>query len=1231
MSQRVTELPACKKCGGRFVPLSLCDTCGGASVLRDVRTVDATFACPDCGSENATQLLCLQCHDRRPLASLDASAPAAKRRPTSCPSCATFLGPNDTKCPTCGMTFGVSKARERVKARRTRRIRGDLDAIQIQEFQRVLGASPEQARALVGAGYRALWRIGRAQESDLASVPGIGPEAAKAIFQRFRAIPLDQRPRAKPPAHADEEFECPLCGCVTSSFALSCRDCRAAFDDEEMDEEVRRTLLRDGDQGLLAFYDLRLMDDAEDADLWYARGVLLDGMGRPQDALQSFERAAAAAPSKRKIAIARSRVLAKLTNEPTAAEQLRSTLREVVDTAALEQELAEFQKSMVAEPSECRSCGEPVTGGAKACPSCGMSISGVPLPPDELDIPEAPEDEEIASLDSLLGELRPSPVREEPEPVTEEPPVEASAEPAPDIDEASPTEPPSPPLTASAQETPHVSGARGFRTRSLFRFRRKTLEAGRTNGAVNGRGLVNGVGRTNGMVNGRGRTNGLVNGMGRTNGMVNGRGRTNGLVNGSGRVNGVGRISSRLPRASKRTTLGFLVAGVVMAGIIATALYFPVPTSTGPITIDGVLDDWASVPSLDAATPVADPNVRLARYASVLDGDDLYLFAATQGMTFGDSVGYDAVFFLVDADGDPATGFRFSDVGAEFVIETYGANGTLVASRGYAFPADAEVNWSRRTPGPNVWAAGSSRGVELRVSAFDLGLFDLDAFRVSVVADNFEGAQSRSEALLSRQPGAVHVDVSSLTSVVGAGPTELAEIRVRALGGIADSDQWTVSSFRLNATPGLVTSLSAESVNLTRGQPTATVRVSVQAPGFFTGEAVEVELQGAAGPRPITIVGGPVRGYVGATNATKRIDGLFADWSTDTVTDTDPVRVDNADVDIVRHGAATDGTQAFFYAEVGGSAFRGSIPQRIVPIVEGPPGGGSSGTTTLEPRRTGEDILRVYVDVNATDSSGTYFEGILADYLIEIRGHGARITSKVLYAWTTEWRVAAGPVSAAKDARALEGGATLPVTPDLQMVFASTDWSYSRDLTAALRASIGALPVVVAGPSPQAAPGLVIHSGTNALLVLARALANEPTIDGSCGTTSTEYQGSDAATSANLRFHVGRRSTIWYVFVCIEVAADTSNDGASDWGELLFDQGHEGSSTPQDNDRRFRVTSGAGGTFSQDKGDGSAWTSCGGSCDAGNSARGEFNNSVNEVYEFRIRFSDIWGTDSPTD
>lgn len=1071
----MAELPACKKCSGRFAPLSLCDTCGGASVLRDLKAVNAALACPDCGSENPTQLLCLQCHDRRPFASLVASAPATKRRPTSCPSCATFLGPNDTKCPTCGMTFGVSKARERVKARRSRRIRGDLDAIQVQEFQRALGATSEQARALVRAGYGAFWRIGRAKESDLAGVPEIGPEAAKAILQRFRTLPEEQGRHAKEPAQPDEEFECPLCGCVTSSFALSCRDCRAAFDEEEMDEEARRTLLRDGDQGLLAFYDLRLMDDPEDADLWYARGALLDGMGRPQDALQSFDRASAAAPSKRKIAIARSRTLAKVTNEPSAAEQLRATLKEVIDTAALEQELADFQRSVVEEPHACASCGEPLPPNVALCPSCGARVAQDPSEPDELELPEAPKAAEIEPLlDKLLGELRSSPAPEAPKPVAEVPVAEASSAPTPEDRKAPPKEPPPLPPTWAAEEPPHVSGPKGFRTRSLFHRGRKGRATGRTNGAVNGRGLVNGfvngAGRTNGMVNGRGRTNGLVNGRGRTNGMVNGQGRINGLVNGTGLVNGLPRVPARLPRSPQRTTFGFLVASIVMAGIIATALYFPLSTSTGPVTIDGVLDEWAALPTLDAATPASDPDVQLARYASVLDRDDLYLFAATRGNTFGDPIGYDAIYFLIDADGAAATGFRFSDVGAEYVLETYGANGALVGARGYAFPAGAEVNWSRRTPGPPISAAASVRGVELRVSTFDIGPFDVDAFHVAVVADNFQGAQSRSEALLSRQPGAIRIDVSSLVSVVGAGPTDLVEVRVRALGAISDADVWTVSSFQLSVTPGLVASLSAESINLTRGQPTATLRVSVQASGFFTGEAVEVEVVGASGPRPITILGGPVRAYVQSPNATKRVDGLFADWSADTVADFDASPVNNSDVDIVRYGAATDGTAVYFYLQVSGTLLRGALPQRFLPFVSGGGGPGASNGTP-EPRRTGEDLLHAYVDVDAANSNGTPVGGIFADYFVDVRGHAGRVTSRVAYVWSNGWvRMPGSALAVAKDGTAMEGALAIATVADVRMVFAATDWSGIGDITLPITAS------VVPPSAPSLQPAIEIHA-----------------------------------------------------------------------------------------------------------------------------------------------------------
>ena len=47
------------------------------------------------------------------------------------------------------------------------------------------------------------------------------------------------------------------------------------------------------------------------------------------------------------------------------------------------------------------------------------------------------------------------------------------------------------------------------------------------------------------------------------------------------------------------------------------------------------------------------------------------------------------------------------------------------------------------------------------------------------------------------------------------------------------------------------------------------------------------------------------------------------------------------------------------------------------------------------------------------------------------------------------------------------------------------------------------------------------------------------------------------------------------------------------------------------------------------EGDTSTWVSCGGDCDPGNAAFGRLNGSGVEVYEFKIRFSDIWGSNTP--
>src|SRR5438093_13669033 len=107
-------------------------------------------------------------------------------------------------------------------------------------------------------------------------------------------------PRRTKEEIAQDEYECPLCGCITSMFAAACLECGAAFDEEEMDEAIRQQFAAEGDAALIAFYDARLAEKPENADLRYARGLLLQPVGPTADAMASLGCAAAAARARRK-------------------------------------------------------------------------------------------------------------------------------------------------------------------------------------------------------------------------------------------------------------------------------------------------------------------------------------------------------------------------------------------------------------------------------------------------------------------------------------------------------------------------------------------------------------------------------------------------------------------------------------------------------------------------------------------------------------------------------------------------------------------------------------------------------------------------------------------------------------------------------------------------------------------------------------------------------------------
>ena len=315
MTQNVENLGPCSSCGGKLFPFILCESCGAATILREARQLEREATCPECGARNPWQVICDQCHSRfRAPATEEERSPAAAPGATPVPAAA---------------------------GRPKRRINGESDPASLVHLLKVLGLDPSRAQALIDRGYDALWKIARTSVDELARIPEVGPVAAHKMLASLHLIKYTP-PRRTKEEIAQDEYECPLCGCITSMFAAACLECGAAFDEEEMDEAIRQQFAAEGDAALIAFYDARLAEKPENADLLYARGLLLQTMGRTDEAMAALDRAAAAAPDERKIKVAQLRIQAKELRKPDAAEKLRSTASSLLDDVAWDQEIAQL-------------------------------------------------------------------------------------------------------------------------------------------------------------------------------------------------------------------------------------------------------------------------------------------------------------------------------------------------------------------------------------------------------------------------------------------------------------------------------------------------------------------------------------------------------------------------------------------------------------------------------------------------------------------------------------------------------------------------------------------------------------------------------------------------------------------------------------------------------------------------------------------------------------------------
>ena len=246
----------------------------------------------------------------------------------------------------------------------------------------------------------------------------------------------------------------------------------------------------------------------------------------------------------------------------------------------------------------------------------------------------------------------------------------------------------------------------------------------RNRNAGNGVGLVNGLG----FMNGRGKSN-----VSHVNGFSNGF--KNGIINGSGLVNGSGNLGT--PRRGRGPPIVRFIVSIV---IILAVIYAPLASLfffqlTPAFAVDGNFEEWASeTPYYNVRSAIPSINVTMVKFHATDKG--LYFFVETEKNMFENSSG---VYIFIDSDMNSRTGYYVSGIGADFMAEVYGWNGSIVGKTLYFFNSTDNHDFSKFISLESIAAMSSGN----RMEGFIPRTFK--EFRSIVITTNYAGAFDQTD------------------------------------------------------------------------------------------------------------------------------------------------------------------------------------------------------------------------------------------------------------------------------------------------------------------------------------------------------------------------------------------------------------------------------------------------------------------------------------------------------
>lgn len=539
-------------------------------------------------------------------------------------------------------------------------------------------------------------------------------------------------------------------------------------------------------------------------------------------------------------------------------------------------------------------------------------------------------------------------------------------------------------------------------------------------------------------------------------GLTNGRGSINGtgLVNGTGITNGT-RAEANIPSGAMRrrsliTRWQFLSVLVVVVVVISSFVYISYANEKSALVIDGQFGDWSHVEKFGMDTTASAASINVNQWAVQTEMSRLYLYVKVQGglMSTGS---VDSFYLFVDSDNSAQTGYQVSSLGADYMLEIDGWNGTVQSTSLSEYISSSDhFNWTAWSRIGTLSSAISSSQLEAMADMpMNLGQDSrylllsrnaLDEQATSFVVPDHGGS------LVIRQ----EVISSNITEGTVAYSANLAVLRLtlkaEGAGGTVQSISPSVQGARLVSALG--------PISLKAGQ-NQTVDIAVDTSASVSGSLVSVTVSKSdvqSSFAEVSIVGDAVKAYVVSPPAAIVIDGAFGDWVGRTTIDTDSVPVANPDINIDATGAVNTTESSFFYVSVSGQMCNGSY----VPMIRSKPTGASGGGGVIIPTRvTGEDVLRIYIDSDRNVSTGMPVslstKVIGADYEVDIEGMNGEIDRTLLLAFDAgQWtQVPGAHVDAANDAQRIEIGvlsSALGGSSSIDFIIETTDWRGGVDL-----------------------------------------------------------------------------------------------------------------------------------------------------------------------------------------